>query len=438
MDLSLVIPCYNEEPHLRDSVRELCAVLDGTRLDYEIVFVDDVSPDGTRAVIREICASTPRCRFVFHEQNRGRGGAFKTGFNATTGRVTGFIDVDLEVGAHYIPPLVDRIQRHGCDVATGHRHYLTRQTHALHRIVLSLGYRLLLRMALGLAVKDSETGCKFFRRDTAAPAVLGSESDGWFFDTEVMARADLAELRICELPVVFVRRWDKQSTVRLWRDIRAYLVSLHRFRARIGLSYLGKSPVYWSGRGFDLVMRALYGKQLDATYRAVAERVPEGASVVDVCCGTARLYRDHLAARRSEYLGLDFNTHFVFHVRKRGVHARFFDVLKDRVPPADCVTMLSSLYHFRRQAADVVGRMRAAARRRVIVSEPVRNLSGRRTPLSRLAARLSNPGVGDYAERFDLEEFRALAHSLGASEFSYREGDHNAVAVFPPATPSDA
>ena len=73
MDLSLVIPCYNEEPHLRESVRALREVLDATRLDYELVFVDDVSPDKTREVIREICASNPRCRFIFHEQNRGRG-----------------------------------------------------------------------------------------------------------------------------------------------------------------------------------------------------------------------------------------------------------------------------------------------------------------------------------------------------------------------------
>ncbi len=433
MDLSLVIPCYNEAPHLRESVRALLEVLDGTRLDYEVVFVDDVSKDETRAVIQEICASTPRCRFLFHPVNRGRGAAFKTGFAATTGRVAGFIDIDLEVAAHYIPPLVNLIEHHGVDVASGHRHYLMRQTHAPHRILLSFGYRLLLRTGLGMNVKDSETGCKFFKRATTGAVVLGSESDGWFWDTEVMARAELAELEIHELSVLFLRRWDKQSTVRLWHDIAAYLSSLHAFRARIGLSYLRKSPVYWSGRGFDLAMRTLYGRQLDRIYGDVAQRVPEGASVVDLCCGTARLYRDHLAARGNPYVGLDFNSHFVFHARKHGARARFFDARTDPVPAADCVTMVSSLYHFRRQAPELLTRMRAAARRCVIVSEPVRNLSGKPSAFSRLAARLSNPGVGEYKERFDLAEFRALAESLGATEFSYRDGDHSALAVFPPA-----
>src|SRR5262245_55435770 len=113
MDLSLVIPCYNEAPHLRESVAALCEVLDATRLEYEVVFVDDGSVDGTRDLIRELGASTPHCRFIFHEHNRGRGGAFKTGFEATSGRVTGFIDIDLEVPAHYVPPLVNLIEHHG-------------------------------------------------------------------------------------------------------------------------------------------------------------------------------------------------------------------------------------------------------------------------------------------------------------------------------------
>jgi len=111
LDISLVIPCYNEAPHLRQSVQALCEILDATTYEYEIVFVDDVSRDETRAVIEEICAKTPRCRYIFHPQNRGRGGAFKTGFAATTGKVTGFLDIDLEVGAHYVLPLVNLVGR---------------------------------------------------------------------------------------------------------------------------------------------------------------------------------------------------------------------------------------------------------------------------------------------------------------------------------------
>jgi len=438
VDLSLVIPCYNEAPHLRESVAALSEVLESTRYQYEIVFVDDGSQDDTRKLLQEICATAPHCRYILHERNRGRGGAFKTGFAATTGRVTGFLDIDLEVGAHYVPPLVALIERHGIDVATGYRHYLLRQTLALHRVVLSWVYRKLLDLVVGWGIRDSETGCKFFRRETCAGIVQGSQDDGWFWDTEVMARAVLADLRIREMPVLFLRRWDKQSTVRLAHDIRSYLAALHRFRAQVGLSLRNKSPIYWGARGYDLVMRLLYGDSLEQAYADVARRIPDGASVVDLCCGTSRLDREHLRARGCRVLGLDFNGHFVMQGRRHGATTRFFDVRTDPIPEADYVVMLSSLYHFRSGAGELLRRMQAAARRAVIVSEPVRNLSSRGSLLGRLAIRLSNPGVGEYAERFDLPELRALASAHGASEFLHAEGDRNAIALFRRDAPAQA
>jgi glycosyltransferase involved in cell wall biosynthesis len=429
-DLSLVIPCYNEAPHLRASVTAICEVLDQTRYDYELVFVDDGSQDDTRACIEDLCRDAPRFRFVFHERNRGRGAAFKTGFAASTGRVTGFLDIDLEVHALYIPALVNLIERHGYDVVTGYRHYLLRQTRALHREVLSRAYRALCRVLLDCGVRDSETGCKFFRRATAAGVVLGSEADGWFWDTEVMARAALMNLRIHEMPVLFLRRFDKQSTVRLFTDIRRYLPALHHFRAQVGLSLVNKSPIYWTCVGYDAGMRLLEGRQRDAIWAEVARRIPAGATVVDVCCGTARLYRDHLRGRVAGYLGLDFNGHFVMGARKRGVPARFFNLLADPVPEADYVVMCSSFYHFRRDAGAVLAKLRAAARQAVIISEPVQNLSALGLGVGRLAARLTNPGVGEYAERYDLAAFRAFAERHGAHDFVHAPGARNAIAVF--------
>src|SRR5262245_20716836 len=105
-DLSLVVPCYDEAGHLRQSVAEVVEVLEQTPWTWEIVFVDDASRDDTQAVIRELCAGDRRLRALFHEHNRGRGAAFKTGFRAATGRITGFIDIDLEVHARYVPSLV--------------------------------------------------------------------------------------------------------------------------------------------------------------------------------------------------------------------------------------------------------------------------------------------------------------------------------------------
>ncbi len=433
-DLSLVIPCYNEGEHLRQSAADLLEVLDQLRLDVEVVFVDDGSRDDTREQIAEICSRDARCRAILHERNRGRGAAVKTGFAATTGRVTGFLDIDLEVHALYIPMLVGLVDRHGVDVATGLRYYLLSQTHGIHRAVLSRIYRWLCRFLLDTGVRDTETGFKMFRRETAAAVVLGSDADGWFWDTEVMTRAALADLRIHEFPVLFLRRWDKTSTVRFLPDIWRYLVELQRFRPKVGLGLLDRSPLYWTCIGYDLVSRLLYGRHADARYAAVAARIPDRASVVDLCCGTARLAREFLLPRGCRYVGVDANGHFVMGARKRGVAARLGDVARDPIPPADYVVMCASLYHFGADAEAVLHRMRAAAGRAVIVSEPVRNLTSLPGGVGAVAARLTNAGTGgDYTRRHDLASFRALAEAAGATEVVHDATEREALAVFPPA-----
>jgi len=429
LDLSLIVPCYNEAPHLEASVRAVIDVLTLTPWSWEIVFVDDVSQDETRRLIRRLCAADARCRYVFHASNRGRGAAFKTGFNDSTGRVVGFVDIDLEVHALYIPSLVNEILSRGADVATGKRYYSLRQTGGLPRAAASWVYRRLCDVLLSLEVEDTETGCKFFKRETTANVVLGSVADGWFWDTEVMARAALGNLRIQELPVLFLRRHDKASTVHLWRDSWAHLRELHRFRGTIGISRRSKSPIYWTGYGYDLMMRALYGAQYEATYAAVAAHIPDGASVVDLCCGTAHLHRNYLRQRGCRYLGLDANGDFVMHAQRHGVDARWFNVITDPIPSADYVVMCSSLYHFGDHADEIVERMRRAARRAVIISEPVRNLSD--VPVvGGLAASLTNPGVGSFEKRFDLASLTELARRHGAEPI-HDEGQRNAVVILP-------
>ena len=430
LDLSLIVPCYNEAGHLRANVRAVIETLELTPWTWEIVFVDDGSGDDTPAIIADICAADPRCQAILHQRNRGRGAAFKTGFAASRGRVAGFLDIDLEVHARYIPSLVDEIERHDADVVTGSRHFLLRQTGGLHRVALSWAYRILCDVLLSLDLEDSETGCKFFKRETTSAMVLGSEDDGWFWDTEVMARARLANVRIRELPVLFLRRADKASTVHPFRDSLAYLRGLHAFRGKMGLSRRTRSPIYWTGHGYDLVMLALYGRrEWAATYAAVAARLPPGASVVDVCCGTARLYRDFLRQRGGSYLGLDFNGDFVMHARRRGVDVRWFNLLTDPLPAGDYLVMCSSLYHFGDRAGEVIEKMRRAARRGVIISEPVRNLSDA-PRVGRWLAALTNPGVGSYAGRFNPATFAALVEQQGG-QLHHPDGARNAIAVFP-------
>ncbi|MBV9682146.1 MAG: class I SAM-dependent methyltransferase [Solirubrobacterales bacterium] len=166
---------------------------------------------------------------------------------------------------------------------------------------------------------------------------------------------------------------------------------------------MSTSLVYRSALGYELLMRVLYGRHYTARMEAVAAEVPDGASVLELCCGPGTLYLHHLRGRTTSYVGIDVNPGFVERLRRQGVDARRIDLTHDEepLPGADVVVLQASLYHFLPRAERIIDRMLDAARERVIVSEPVRNLASSEVALiARLGRRAADPGVGGHAQRF--------------------------------------
>lgn len=233
VDVSLVLACFNEGNVLADSVRCILDTLDGCRWSYELIFVDDCSRDDTAEQVRRLVAEHPdhELRAIFHERNRGRGYTVAEGMRAGRGAIVGYIDVDLEIHARYVPSCIRAVEQ-GADVATGLRTHRF-SWRSLDRYVLSRGYSTLMRRLLRVDLRDTETGFKFFRKDRILPVFDAIEDPHWFWDTEVMVRALLGGLEIEEIPVLFVRRFDKQSSIRMVRDTIDYFVRLWRFRRTV-------------------------------------------------------------------------------------------------------------------------------------------------------------------------------------------------------------
>jgi len=173
--------------------------------------------------------------------------------------------------------------------------------------------------------------------------------------------------------------------------------------------------VYRTAAGYELLMRVLYGRHYAARMRAVAEQVPVGSSVLELCCGPGTLYMRELHDRTSAYVGLDVNERFVRRLRRRGIDARVADLATGaQLPSADVVLMHASLYHFLPHAGEIVDRMLAAARERVIISEPIRNLASSGVPMiGFLARRAADPGVGGHAHRFTERTLDAVMSDHG-------------------------
>ena len=231
--VSVVLACYNEAEHIEASFAEIRDTLTQTGGRFEILLVDDVSRDSTREILQRIVDSHRHLdvRLILHERNRGRGATVTDGFRAARGTIAGYLDVDLEVHCRYIPSLVRAIEK-GADIATVRRIYAL-QVGSLDRYLMSRGYSFLVRHLLGVPFRDTETGYKFFRRETVLPLLDEIEDEGWFWDTEFMARAARRGLTVEEVPGAYIRREDKTSTVHGLRDSARYFGQLLRIRKTI-------------------------------------------------------------------------------------------------------------------------------------------------------------------------------------------------------------
>jgi SAM-dependent methyltransferase len=163
------------------------------------------------------------------------------------------------------------------------------------------------------------------------------------------------------------------------------------------------SLIYQNAFLYEGLMRALYGSGYHGRFQALADLIPEGGSVLDVCCGPATLFHRYLKQKRVRYTGLDINSTFVERLSASGGMGMVWNLDEDRpLPRRQYVIMQASLYHFLPDAAPIVERMLAAAERQLLIAEPIRNLADSQSALlAFLARKLTNPGTGDQPHRFD-------------------------------------
>lgn len=198
--LSVVIPAYNE----RATIREIIRRVEASPVPKEIIVVDDGSSDGTREILRELAADDV-VQALFHDRNRGKGAALRTGFAQASGDVVIIQDADLEYDpadyAQLIRPLIDG----RADVVYGSR-FLgeTARIHMFWHRVANWLLTLLSNMLTNLNLSDMETGFKAFRREALADIQIKQNRFG--VEPELTAKFARRRLRIYETPVSYSGR----------------------------------------------------------------------------------------------------------------------------------------------------------------------------------------------------------------------------------------
>jgi glycosyltransferase involved in cell wall biosynthesis len=224
MNLSVVIPVYNEA----DNIGEIIKRVQATKLAKEIIVVDDGSEDGTREVLQKLDGKR-KVRVILHEHNQGKGAAVVTGLRAAQGDVLLIQDADLEYNPRDYPILLQPIEEGLADVVYGSRflgapHRVTMFWHMIANKLLTF----LTNVLYDTILTDMETGYKVFRREVIEGMTIRARR--FDFEPEFTAKVLKRNYRIFEVPISFNPRDYSQGKKIKLRDAFEAVWTLLKYR----------------------------------------------------------------------------------------------------------------------------------------------------------------------------------------------------------------
>jgi glycosyltransferase involved in cell wall biosynthesis len=224
MNVSVIIPVFNEQKTIREIINRVLT----TGMAWEIIIVDDGSTDGTRKILDE-CGNQIPIRVIYHDVNKGKGAAVRSGINQATGEVMLIQDADLEYDPRDYPTLVRPIQEGIADVVYGSR-FLggARRPILFWNMVANKVLTLTTNILYNNILSDMETGYKVFRREVIDNMILHAR--GFEFEPEFTAKVLKRKYRIFEVPITFNPRPYNEGKKIKMRDAFIALWTLIKYR----------------------------------------------------------------------------------------------------------------------------------------------------------------------------------------------------------------
>ncbi|MCA0295031.1 MAG: glycosyltransferase family 2 protein [Actinobacteria bacterium] len=228
LDLSVVIPAYNETDRIVPTIGAFAAHLAGTDLAWELIVSDDGSTDATRDLIALL--EHANVRVLEAPANAGKGAAVRRGFQAARGRRVLFSDADNATPAHELDRLMAAMDA-GADLVIASRaaEGASVNNRSFLRSSMTAGLRWIVRLGLGVGVRDTQCGFKLFTAEAAQRISAAQTVEGFSFDLELLYLARRFGYRVAEVPVAW---FDAPgSKVDPAKEAVRFLTSIVRIRA---------------------------------------------------------------------------------------------------------------------------------------------------------------------------------------------------------------
>ena len=224
--VDVVIPVYNEERVLEQSITILREFLQqGSPYRWRIVIADNASVDRTLRVARKLSSRYPEVTYI-HLDEKGRGRALRRAWLESEADVVSYMDVDLSTDLDAFPPLIDGLIKGRHDIAIGSRVKKGAQVQRqLKRGIISRCYNLLIKLMFWNKFSDAQCGFKALTRKAVKELVPIVKDQGWFFDSELLLRAEQKGYQIHEVPVKWIDDLDSRVNVlqTAWGDLKGLI-----------------------------------------------------------------------------------------------------------------------------------------------------------------------------------------------------------------------
>ena len=236
--LSIIIPAYNEESRLPNTLEQVFAFLEGEDYPAEVIVVENGSSDQTLSLAQELTKKYPDLR-VLHNEKAGKGLAVRTGIFAATGEYRVFCDADFSMPVEeirrFIPPNLDKdIVIASREVEGAVRYDEPNFRHFTGRI-----FNLLIRLLALPKLHDTQCGFKGFRAEVAEDIFQYQHIEGWAFDVEILFIARMRGYEIVELPIPWY--YNDESKINVFRDSFRMFLDLIKIRQNARKGLYGKS-----------------------------------------------------------------------------------------------------------------------------------------------------------------------------------------------------
>jgi len=198
--ISVIIPVYNEESKIHSLLAHIKEILSETLLEYELILINDGSTDNSEHVILEEGKLDKRVKVLSYKENKGKGHAVKMGVLNSKGDVVSFLDGDLDISPAQIKNYIRELE--GCDLVIASKaHPLSIITAPFVRKMLSKMFSVLVRVAVGINIKDTQSGLKIGNGNALRKIFNVMLVKRYAFDVEMLAIASKLNLKIKESPI---------------------------------------------------------------------------------------------------------------------------------------------------------------------------------------------------------------------------------------------